>query len=178
MKFSSCFSHVMLLVFSLAAPQILGAQSKTAAAPATKPGVVKTNLTAQPGHGVTPVVQYYTDNDALPVSDEISRVDLEETKWKAVSEYSAVLTAERAAVAQTIASPDFDHHKMPTYQGYDRILSYMQQSLTDQMPIEQIGEDSYQRVVKESETDAVLAGMDVLVVRSFFDSLTMNLKSN
>jgi hypothetical protein len=54
----------------------------------------------------------------------------------------------------------------------------MQQSLTDQMPIEQIGEDSYERVVKESETDAVLAGMDVLVVRSFFDSLTVNLKSN
>lgn len=178
MKFPSCFSHVMLLVFSLATPQILGAQSKVAAAPATKPGVVKTNLTAQPGQGVNPGVQYYTNNDALPVSDEISRVDLEETKWKVASEYSDVLAAERTAVSQTISSPDFDQHKMPTYQGYDRLISYMQQSLTDLVPVEQIGEISYSRVVKESDTDPVLHGMDVLVVRSLYDNLLLNLRSN
>lgn len=178
MKFPSCFSHVLLLVFSLTVPQFLGAQSKTPVVPATKPGVVKTNLTAQPGQGVNPGVQYYSDNDLLPSADEISRVDLEEASWKTVTEYSDVLTAERAAVAQTIASPDFDQHKMATYQGYDRVLTYMQQSVAEQMPVEQIAETSFQRVIKESETDPALAGMDVLVVRSFYDSLILNLKAN
>lgn len=178
MKFPSCFSHVLLLVFSLTAPQFLGAQSKAPVVPATKPGVVKTNLTAQPGQGVNPGVQYYSDNDLLPASDEISRVDLEEASWKVASEYSDVLTAERTAVAQTIASPDFDQHKMATYQGYDRVLTYMQQSVAEQTPVEQIAEASFQRVVKESETDPALAGMDVLVVRSFYDSLILNLKAN
>jgi len=178
MKFPSCFSHVLLLVFSLTAPQFLGAQSKAPVVPATKPGVVKTNLTAQPGQGVNPGVQYYSDNDLLPASDEISRVDLEEASWKVASEYSDVLTAERAAVAQTIASPDFDHNKMATYQGYDRVLTYMQQSVAEQTPVEQIAEASFQRVIKESETDPALAGMDVLVVRSFYDSLILNLKAN
>lgn len=178
MKFPSCFSHVLLLVFSLTVPQFLGAQSKTPVVPATKPGVVKTNLTAQPGQGVNPGVQYYSDNDLLPSADEISKVDLEEASWKTVTEYSDVLTAERAAVAQTIASPDFDQHKMATYQGYDRVLTYMQQSVAEQMPVEQIAETSFQRVVKESETDPALAGMDVLVVRSFCDSLILNLKAN
>lgn len=178
MKFPSCFSHVLLLVFSLTVPQFLGAQSKTPVVPATKPGVVKTNLTAQPGQGVNPGVQYYSDNDLLPSADEISKVDLEEASWKTVTEYSDVLTAERAAVAQTIASPDFDQHKMATYQGYDRVLTYMQQSVAEQMPVEQIAETSFQRVVKESETDPALAGMDVLVVRSFYDSLILNLKAN
>lgn len=178
MKFPSCFSHVLLLVFSLTAPQFLGAQSKAPVVPATKPGVVKTNLTAQPGQGVNPGVQFLSDNDLLPASEEISRVDMEETSWKVASDYSDVLTAERAAVAQTIASPDFDHNKMATYQGYDRVLAYMQQSVTEQMPVEQIAETSFQRVVKESETDPALAGMDVLVVRSFCDSLILNLKAN
>lgn len=176
MKFPSCFSHVLLLVFSLTAPQFLGAQSKAPVVPATKPGVVKTNLTAQPGQGVNPGVQYYSDNDLLPASDDISRVDLEEASWKVASEYSDVLTAERAAVAQTIASPDFDQHKMATYQGYDRILVYMQQSLTEQLPIEQIGETSYQRVVKESVTDSSLSGMDPLVVQSMYEALLLNLR--
>lgn len=178
MKFPSCFSHVLLLVFSLTAPQFLGAQSKAPVVPATKPGVVKTNLTAQPGQGVNPGVQFLSDNDLLPASEEISRVDLEEASWKVASDYSDVLTAERAAVAQTIASPDFDHNKMATYQGYDRVLAYMQQSVAEQMPVEQIAETNFQRVIKESETDPALAGMDVLVVRSFYDSLILNLKAN
>ncbi len=177
MKFPSCFSHVLLLVFSLAAPQILGAQTKTAASPATKPGVVKTSLTAQPGNGTTPVVQYYSDNDLLPASDDISRVDLEETKWKSVSEYADVLSAERVLIAQTIAAPDFDHHKLPTFQGYDRILIYMQQSLAGQMSIEQIGESSYQQVVKEAETDMALAGLDWLVIEAYYSTLLINLRS-
>lgn len=177
MKFPSCFSHVLLLVFSLTAPQILGAQAKNPAAQATKPGVVKSNLTAQPGQGVNPGIQAYSDNDLLPATDEISRVDLEETKWRVASEYADILAAERVLVSQTIAAPDFDQHKMPTYQGYDRVLSYMQQSLTEQMPVEQIAEVSYQRVLKEAETDVVLAGMDVLVVQSFFDALLVNLRS-
>lgn len=178
MKFPSCFSHVMLLVFSLTAPQILGAQSKTAAAPATKPGVVKTSLTAQPGQVVTPVVQYYTDNDALPVSDEISRVDLEETSLKGVSEVNDLIATERAAISQVTSSPDFDFHKMPTYQAYDRILSYVQQAVAELEPITQATEKSYQRVLKEAETDANLIGMDNQVLDTFYNTFVQNLKSN
>lgn len=178
MKFPSCFSHVLLLVFSLAAPQILGAQSKAAATPATKPGAVKTNLTAQPGQGTTPVIQYYSDNDLLPVTEEISRVDLEEAKWQAVPVVSDLLTAERDAVAQIIASPDFDQHKLPTYRSYDRVLSYIQQSLPEQEPVGQIADKSYLKVLKEAETDAELAGYDPQVLEMFCNTFFQTLKSN
>lgn len=178
MKFPSCFSHVLLLVFSLAAPQILGAQTKTAASPATKPGVVKTSLTAQPGNGTTPVVQYYSDNDLLPAADDISRVDLEEAKWQALPVVSDLIAAERAAVAQVVASPDFDQHKLPTYRSYDRVLTYIQLSLPDQEPVGQIADKSYQKVLKEAETDTELAGYDPQVLEVFCNTFFQNLKSN
>ncbi|MFM7152799.1 MAG: hypothetical protein ACKOZV_01590, partial [Bacteroidota bacterium] len=130
------------------------------------------------GHGVTPVVQYYSDNDALPVSDEISRVDLEESLWKSSSEVNDLIANERTAVSQVVSSPDFDHHKMPTYQAYDRILSYVQQAVAGQEPITQATEKSYQKVLKEAETDADLIGMDTQVVETFYNTFVQNLKSN
>jgi len=186
MKFPSFFSRALVLTLALAASQVAGAQgsssgikSRIPATPVTKSTPVgQSSLVPQAGHGTTHVIQYYSDNDLLPVSDEISKADLEESKWKTASEYDNLLVAERINVAQIISTPDFDNHKLPTFHGYDMVLAYMQQSLAIQEPIDLIAESAYQRVLKESVTDPVLSGMDEMVVRSLFDSLLLNLKSN
>ena len=100
-------------------------------------------------------------NASVAAMPPISVEDLGQvSEWKTPVDYAAVLVSERNNTAATLATPNLKDAAIALYTGYDRLLEYMQQGLIDNVPIEEIAEKSYDRVVGEAPADPVLLNMD------------------
>lgn len=109
------------------------------------------------------------------VSASISMTDLTGS-WKTTVDYSAVLVAERADAAQVLAGSNLKAAKAALYTGYDRMLAYMQTDLAANVPLEDLADINYKKVVLETPNDPVLKNMDPAEFSALRDALVSKLK--
>ena len=110
-------------------------------------------------------------NASLAPAPEISTEDYPGTKWKSPTEYAIVLTSERTNTALKLADPNLEAHELGLYTGYDRLLSYMQEDLNNQLAIADIAITSFNRVVAETPTDVILKYMRSKDFQTMYDAL-------
>ncbi len=94
--------------------------------------------------------------DMVPVGD-LSH----DAIWKTPVDYSQVIAAERVSTAQLLATPNLKDAKIALYQGYDRMLVYIQTDLAADLPLTEIAAKSFGRVNQEASSDPVLKDMPV-----------------
>lgn len=116
------------------------------------------HITAQANASVAPV-------------PEISTEDYPGPKWKSPVDYTAVLTSEQSNTAIKLADPNLLPHELGLYTGYDRMLTYMQDELTGQLPLGEIALKSFNRVVAETPGDAILKNMYPKDFQTRYDTL-------
>lgn len=97
------------------------------------------------------------------------------TTWKNSVDYAAVLVAERANAALTLATPNLKQTKVGLYTGYDRMLAYMQVDLGAGVPIEDIASKNFKRVTLETPGDPVLNNMQPTEFAALYDALVVML---
>jgi hypothetical protein len=96
--------------------------------------------------------------------------------WKPTVDFSAVLVAERIDAAQVLAGPNLKVDKAALYTGYDRMLAYMQTDLTAIVPLEDLVDINYKKVVLETPNDPALKNMDPAEFSALRDALVSKLK--
>lgn len=98
-------------------------------------------------------------NAAVAPGDEIMTTDLSIPGWKSPVEFSTVLLTEKANITQLLADPNLKPHQTGLYTGYDRMVAYMQEDLAAHVPINEIPERNYKRILSEVPTDPVMKYM-------------------
>lgn len=115
-------------------------------------------ITAQANASVAPVPQISTEDYPGP-------------KWKSSVDYSAVLTTEQSNTVLKLADPNLLPHDIGLYTGYNRMLTYMQEELTNQLAVEEIALKSFNRVFAETPGDAILKNMHAKDFETIYASL-------
>lgn len=115
--------------------------------------------------------------NALTAPAELSATgDLVRSGWMQQDEYSKVLDQERSQATQQIAITDQGTSAHDLYVGYDRLLAYMQADLGAGLPIENIADSNYKKVVQESASDPALQNMQVTEFNTLYDVLVKKLQ--
>ncbi len=110
------------------------------------------------------------------VAAPISIADLpQEPQWKSSVEYSAVLAAERANAAQSLAAPTTKELEFALYTGYDRMLAYMEADMAAGVPIEKIAVNNFNKVNQEAISDPVLVNMQAAEFNALYEALLVML---
>lgn len=105
---------------------------------------------------------------APPISIE----DLpQKPEWKDPVDYAAVIASERNNTSTTLSTPDLKDAAIALYTGYDRMLSYMQQDMINNVPIEEIAEKNYNKVVAETPSDPILVNMEASEFNALYAAL-------
>jgi len=113
-----------------------------------------------------------TASVAAPISVE----DLpHEPQWKSSVEYSAVLAAERANAAQSLAAPTTKELEFALYTGYDRMLAYMEADIAAGVPIEKIAVNNFNKVNQEAISDPALVNMQTTEFNALYEALVVML---
>ena len=107
----------------------------------------------------------------LAPAPPISTEDYPGTKWKSPSEYSLVLSTEQSSIATILSTPNLNEVELGLYTGYARMLTYMQEDITNQTAIEEIASKSYQRVRSETPADPILKHMIVKDFETLYAAL-------
>ena len=124
------------------------------------------------GFSANSVSAQTTASVAAPISVE----DLpQEPEWKSAVEYSAVLAAERANAAQTLAAPTTKELEFALYTGYDRMLAYMEADMAAGVPIEKIAVNNFNKVNQEAISDPALVNMQAAEFNALYEALLVML---
>ncbi len=114
---------------------------------------------------------YAQANATVAPVPEISTEDYPGPKWKSPVDYSAVLTSEQSITAGKLAEPNLPADILGLYTGYDRMLTYMQEDLTNQLAIGDIALKNFNRVLEETPGDAILKYMHTKDFQILYDAL-------
>ena len=114
---------------------------------------------------------YAQANASVAPVPEISTEDYPGPKWKSPVDYSAVLTSEQSNAAVKLAEPNLPADILGLYTGYDRMLTYMQEDLTNQSAIGDIALKNFNRVLEETPGDAILKNMHTKDFQILYDAL-------
>jgi len=93
--------------------------------------------------------------------------------WKPVAEYTEVIVSEKAETIQILANPNLSQAEYATYTGYLKLLVYMKQDLANHLPLEDIASKSYEKVVQDTKSDAVLAQMPMDSFNNLYNELVV-----
>lgn len=111
------------------------------------------------------------DAVSLPIT-----TDAMSSSWKTTVDFSAVLLAERTDAAQVLASPNLKSARSALYTAYDRMLAYMQVDLAANVPLEDLLDINYKKVVFEAPNDQAIKSMDSSEFDALRDALASKLQ--
>lgn len=114
---------------------------------------------------------YAQTNASVAPVPPISTEDYPGPKWKSPVDYSATLTTEQSNTAVKLAEPNLPADILGLYTGYDRMLTYMQEDLTNQLAIGDIALKNFNRVLEETPGDAILKYMHTKDFQILYDAL-------
>lgn len=105
----------------------------------------------------------------------LAEVEGAPTNWKALPDYTAVVATERANTAIVLINPNTKEPNTSLYNGYDRMLSYMQADLAAGVPVEEIAIKNFNKVVQETPGDPTLVNMQSAAFVALYDALVVML---
>ncbi len=115
-------------------------------------------------------------NASVAPGDPIATEALPQSQWKSVPEYAAVIVAERTSSALQLASPAIKEVAQSNFNAYDRMLSYMQVDLGAGVPIEEIADKNFKRVVLEIPSEPAFANVYMAEFFTMYDALVVMLR--
>lgn len=97
------------------------------------------------------------------------------TKWKTPTEYATIITALSVDNEQLLADPNLHSPELALYTGYGRLLNYMRVDLVANVPLDDIADKNFKKVITESLTDPALNGMSVESFTAMYNELVERL---
>jgi len=110
-------------------------------------------------------------NTSVAPVPEMSFEDYPGPKWKSPVEYSATLTSEQSNTALKLAEPNLPADELGLYTGYARMLTYMQEDMTNQLFMGDIALKNFNRVLAETPDDDILKHMRTKDFQTLYDAL-------
>lgn len=101
--------------------------------------------------------------------------DLVRPEWRPVAEFTTVIAEERANTALLLAAPNLKDSQVALYKGYDRMLGYIQNDLTLQLPIDNLTVSNRDKVMLETPNDPELVKMSGIEFQVMYHELVEKL---
>jgi hypothetical protein len=101
-----------------------------------------------------------------------------DTQWKSYSNYNAVIASELLITAEALNAPNISSKELALYNGYNKMLNYMQVDIAGKVSIETVAENNFKKVLADVATDIALADLPKSEFTSLYANLLVKLITN
>jgi uncharacterized membrane protein len=113
---------------------------------------------------------------SIPASaSELSAVGVLANQWKSTEEYTAVINALQNENTIILAQQNLHGPDLALYTGYGRLLNYIRKDLLEHLPVDNLADKNYKKVITESSSDPELQGMPIESFTSLYNTLVERL---
>jgi len=101
--------------------------------------------------------------------------DLSSIRWKTPVGIDAVVADENAKIAVSLSQSDLQDHDRALFLAYQRMLTYLQAAVQNNLPVDESIYQSYEKVILEAPADPALAPMPTGMLVTFVPGLVESL---